>query len=86
MGRTKLDTNAHSEAQVKSAIATLCDFLNSLNPERDTINIKHITIFEYQQRLGKRITILSNSVIEQNRNISSSKRWDYNDSSKQELK
>lgn len=43
------------EWRLKTAIHILCDFMHERNPNQDTVDIKHITIYEYQQRLGHKL-------------------------------
>jgi len=61
------------EWRIKTAIHILCDFMHERNPQQDTIDLNHITIYEYQQRLGNKLSSLWDPEHKQERNITKSK-------------
>ena len=61
------------EGRIKTAVHILCDFMHERNPEQDVIDLKHITIYEYQQRLGNKLSSFGDPESKQKRAITKSK-------------
>lgn len=61
------------EGRIKTAIHILCDFMHERNPQQDMIDLHHITIYEYQQRLGNKLSSLWDPESKQRKAIKRSK-------------
>lgn len=61
------------EGRIKTAIHILCDFMHERNPQQDMIDLHHITIYEYQQRLGNKLSSLWDPEHKQKRSLTKSK-------------
>ena len=64
---------AFFEGRIKTAVHILCDFMHERNPEQDVIDLNHITIYEYQQRLWNKLSSLWDSESKQSRAIKMAK-------------